>query len=283
MNMPSNPVITLAMVLLLAGCIGTTKEVGMRVDQQEGIDLSSASGIGQGTGDINISNEFATKPLRVEEMAPFEFTGNISIDGDGSDWEGIPETFDARSGDSFVVSDLSNGTQTIGKVYQYDISGVRLFRGEQGLFTMMELVEDIDDINELNRVEGQDSVRIAVLNLDIDQDRDTGDEGWPCQVRGYDREIHISVNMTGHVSYTMWVSYREVSPTGDGFREWVVPYVRDSVDDPDIVAYEGNIIEFLIPENIVGFKRGQAVRMVFYEAATSGPADCSNEVVGVLG
>lgn len=213
------------------------------------------------------------------DISPIKNQMNITVDGDASDWAGIQRTFHGGGEAAMLFRNVTEAHDVMGRIYNYRLSGTRFFRGDVGLYILLEIDGSIEKVSKKNREHGHESVRVATINIDVDMDRETGFEAFPCGMAGYDRMIWVDIQPMGTAGYVMWMSYREPSPDGGGYRQWTVPYRRDSRNHPQDIAAADDAIEIFIPEDLLGSGTKDRMRIVMHENAMPGPADCSDEVI----
>ena len=214
---------------------------------------------------------------------PFEDT--ITIDGDSGDWESIPVFIYDESEDVMPEDFYGN------ILHEFDVTAIRATYSNTHLYLLVEFNRDLQQYFTANK---NQSKVIGTLFLDTDNDNTTGGSEFFSKRGGFESQVEFrsgvctkdgSTCVSGDAfidSYTgeeyeyfikILPSQYHEGPEGDvGDSSLTTDFgvSLDSGNNPDAVAYKGNIIEIGLPVASIGIdtENYHTIRVLFAEGNT---------------
>ena len=212
----------------------------------------------------------------VDTKAIVPVLGDITIDGNPTEWTDVPTFVLDKEGD--VMTTFAGED-----VWEFDVSRIKLATDENDLYVLFEFADSVDYYVKTN--ENRAKV-IGTLYFDVDDDKSTGGEEFFSEKAGFESRLDIwsgvkkedgGASVSGdaflggdfdlaELVYFMEVFTSKFNPETNSLNMSFQKKIR-SDEKSDLIDYDERYIEFKVPLEDINMKnkKGGTIRALFVE------------------
>lgn len=146
-----------------------------------------------------------------------------------------------------------------GKSYQYDVASIKIDSDDKYIYFLIELASNLKYYFDLNKKSETMWGTIGKFLIDIDNDKNTGEEEIFTKRKGFEKELTIYVSTDQDYNYSVGYRLNKLPFSFDNRIE------RTSGKEEEYISIEKNYIEFKLSLDELWIQKQQKIRVMFRE------------------